>query len=117
MVARIRTIGLGLLLALVVVIAQWPSLITFGIQHDLHEYAIAIRSCNQFLEDKERLLDLIDAVESQLENGAMPSMFGWTAHNDAIRAMLDDGITPDEIRLIERELQKAERELTRPSVR
>jgi len=115
-VNALRNIGLGLLLVVIVLIAQWPSLIASGIRHDLHDYAKAIRGCDQRLSDKERLLDVIDAVEVELDNGAMPSMFVWTAHDDAVRAMLSDGITHDEVRLIERELQKVERKLMQPPV-
>ncbi len=115
--AALRNIGVGLLVVVAVLIAKWPSFVAKGIRHDLHEYAKAIRGCDQGLSDKERLLDVIDAVEAQLDSGTMPSMFSWTAHDDAIRAMLSDGITPDEVRLIERELQKIERKLVQPSVR
>ncbi|MGE3408671.1 MAG: hypothetical protein AB7I37_17765 [Pirellulales bacterium] len=110
-----RNIGIGLLVVAALLIAKWPSFVANGIRHDLHEYAKAIRACDQSLDDKERLLDRIDAVEAQLDDGATPSMFGWTAHDDAIKAMLSDGITPDEVRLIERELQKVERKLMQPS--
>jgi len=113
----LRNIGVGLLVVVGLLIAKWPSFVASGIRHDLHEYAKAIRGCDQSLSDKERLLDVIDALEVELDNGAMPSMFSWTAHNDAIKAMLDGGITSDEVRLIERELQKVERKLMQPIVR
>lgn len=116
-VAALRNIGVGLLVVVALLIAKWPWFVVRGIRHDLHEYAKAIRGCDQRLSDKERLLDVIDAVEARLDNRAIPSMFSWTAHNDAIRAMLDGGITPDEVRLIERELQKVERKLMQPSER
>ena len=115
--AALRNIGVGLLVVVALLIAKWPSFIASGIRHDLHEYAKAIRGCEQSLSDKERLLDVIDAVEAQLDNGPMPSMFVWMAHDDAVRAMLSDGITHDEVRLIERELQKVERKLMQPPVR
>lgn len=86
-----RNIGIGLLVVVALLIAKWPSFVVRGIRHDLHEYAKAIRGCDQSLSDKERLLDVIDAVEAQLDDGATPSMFGWTAHDDAIKAMLDGG--------------------------
>jgi hypothetical protein len=57
------------------------------------------------------LLDRLDAVEERLANGATPSFFDRVNHDEAVRAMLNDGITSDEVRLIERELRKFEREL------
>ncbi len=89
MPAAIRNIGVGLLLVVAVLIAKWPSFIASGIRHDLHDYAKAIRGCDQGLSDKERLLDVIDAVEAQLDRGqcrqclagrltTMPSVPCWT---------------------------------------
>jgi hypothetical protein len=108
----LRAIGAVLLLAVFMLLLRWPALVTFGIRHDLHEYAKTIRASSRSLGEKEKLLDRIDALEKSLDGGAAVSAFGWKPHNDAIRAMLDDGLTADEVRLVERELEKVERELS-----
>ena len=98
-------------LLLLLLILRWPSLVAFSVQHDLHDYAKTIRASDRNLEEKERLLDMIDSVETRLNNGATLSLWEWRVHNQSIHAMLEDGITADEVRLIERELQKVKAEL------
>ena len=106
-----QRIGIGVSLLIFLLIARWSDLVAFNMKNRLHKFASAIRASDRSLEDKEQLLEEIDAVIVRLDGGAKPSMWEWTVHDRAIRRMLDDGITGDEGRLIERELQKAEAEL------
>lgn len=106
-----QVLGGGFCLLALLVLSNWSSVVSMSIQHDLDEYGRLVRASKRSVGEKERLLDVIDSVEEKLDLGAVPSMRRWLRHDSVIRAMLARGITPDEVRLIERELQKFEKEL------
>ncbi len=63
------------------------------------------------LVPKERLLDVIERLEDRLDLGRSVDLLRWHRHAEAIQDMLDEGIVGDEVRLIERELERCEGEL------
>ena len=63
------------------------------------------------LQQKERLLDRIDAIRERVRHGRQPSVISWVEVNYAIHDMLDGGIRGDEPRLIERELDRITNEI------
>jgi hypothetical protein len=106
-----QTIGLVLITPVVVMVAFSKPIVTFGVRFELNKFARAVRASDRMLEEKEKLVDRIDAVEKLLSNENRLSIFAWITHIEDIRDMLKDGITADEVRLIERELEKIEQEL------
>lgn len=101
-----------LLLVVIAVVAKWQFVVCLKIHRDLHDYAKAVRSCKQPLHEKERLLEQVDSIEARLSPDVGLSLLRWWLHDDAIRSILANGITTTEVRLLEREFAKIERELT-----
>lgn len=104
------TAGVSVVLSLVLILT-WPWCQVAIIRFSLHGYAAEVRRANRSLEEKERLLDRIEALDDRLRDGATIGTPRWIEAVGAIRKMLSNGIDPDEVRLIERELQRLEREL------
>lgn len=79
--------------------------ITFELRH----YARLVRQSDCFLGEKMRLLDRIDALEARIDDGASIGVLRWRRCSSIIDELCEQGITPDEVRLIERELLKLEK--------
>jgi len=92
----------------VLVLFNLSAVSQFKIEKDLRDYARAVRQSNLMLQDKERLLDVIERLEDRLKSGEQINLRIWCLHNQTIREMLDAGIEADEARLIERELERTE---------
>lgn len=89
---------------------KWSWFTGRAIRRDLRHYAKVVRESPISVPDKERLLDLTDGLDDRLRHGGSLSWFRWAEADDAIQPMLEDGITKDEVRLIERELQRVGKE-------
>lgn len=76
---------------------------------DLRQHAATIRSSGIKVESKIRLLNLIDALQWQVREGNNAA--NWNERDDAIRDILSNEIGNDEVRLIMRELEQAQRQL------
>jgi hypothetical protein len=98
-------------LAILGVILGWPSIKRFGICQHLDEYAHAVRGGSCAIGEKERILDLLDELQERVNRGESISSLRWFRHDQAICPLLEDGITSEKARLIERELLKARDEL------
>ena len=92
----------------------WSSWSRFKIDCDLTDIARDIRRSSLALKDKEQLLDQIEAIEDRIDTGATLSLYAWLRSNRAVRDMLRAGVTPDNARLIERELRRVESRLVEP---
>ena len=92
----------------------WPSWSRFKIDCDLTDMARDIRRSALALKDKEQLLDQIEAIEDRIDTGATVSLYHWLRSNRAVRDMLRTGVTPENARLIERELRRVESRLVEP---
>jgi hypothetical protein len=101
----------SLLVVLVIAATNWPSLVAFRIRQNLHDYGVTIRHCDCSLSDKERLLDILDDLEERVGRGEQSSLFLWADEDEIIRSLLKGRITPERVRLIERELLKVRRKL------
>ena len=98
-------------LVLFAITLNWSSINVLRARYDLHHYANEVRRADRPLADKERLLDRIEALDDLLGNGAEIGTCRWATCDEAIRTMLKDGIQADDVRLIERELQRVEQEI------
>lgn len=109
---RFFQIATGMLAISVAVVGlNWSSVYTLSVRHDLHHIAKQVRKSAVSLQQKERLLDQIDAIREQVRRGQQPSLVSWWEVSDAINDMLDGGIRDDEPRLIERELDRITNEI------
>jgi len=105
----LTSVVLGTLVFLVAV--NWQLLTKLKAGADLWELARAVRRSTLMLHDKERLLDVIEHLEDRVEVEESIEPLRWWQHAEAIQEMLDEGIVGDEVRLIERELDRAENDL------
>ena len=109
--SRIATfIVLCVVILIVLALFNWTTVNRFKIEKDLRDYARAVRQSNLMLDDKERLLDVIERLEDRLKSGEQIDFRLWCLHDQTIQEMLDEGIEGDEARLIERELERTEEE-------
>ena len=109
---RLVQLATGLIaIAFVVAALNWSSVCCLGIRHDLYQMAKHVRKSDLGLQQKERLLDRIDAIRERVRHGRQPSVISWVEVNYAIHDMLDGGIRGDEPRLIERELDRITNEI------
>jgi len=93
------------------VILNWNLLTKLKAGTDLRGFAGAVRRSTLMLHDKERLLDVIEHLEDRVDLEESIGPLRWYQHAEAIQEMLDEGIVGDEVRLIERELERAEGDL------
>ena len=103
------SIVLGTVLLLVVI--NWQILTKLKAGVDLWGLARAVRRSTLILQEKERLLDVIERLEDRLDLERSVDLLRWHRHAEAIQDMLNEGIVGDEVRLIERELERCEGEL------
>ena len=114
-IAQILTLCAVLLILLLVV--NWSKTSQFKIEIDLRSYARAVRQSTLRLDEKERLLDVIERLEDRLKAGQQVGLRAWCLHDQTICELIANRIEGDEVRLVERELERAEEdfELLPPS--
>ena len=110
----IEVLTVCIVVVVLLVATYWSALSRFGIDASLRTYARAVRQANSPLHERERLLDLIDDLRDRLNDGEQTSLLRWIGHDEAVREMIANGITPDELQLIERELQRAQKAFEKP---
>ena len=93
---------------------SWSTWSRFKVGCDLGDIARDVRRSTLALSEKERLLDEIEAIEDRIDTGATLSLYAWLRSNRAVRDILRTGVTPDNARLIERELRRVESRLVEP---
>lgn len=113
-VLTVQFLSGAVLLIAVVAYWHWTAIKNLAFRESLAIQAQKIRALTNPLETKEALLDEIEALMDDLHEGRTIEILRWLEFHEAIEAMLKDGITSDERRLIERECERLERELERP---
>ena len=96
---------------------NWTPLKNFVFRESLVCHAQSIRQSTCSLSDKELLLDRLDFLMEYLEEGKTVGVVRWIEFSNAIEPLLKDEITSDEQRLVEREIDRLERELRRSLVK
>ena len=110
----IHTAAIVVVLLIAGAALTWSSWSRFKVGCDLGDFARDIRRSTLALKDKEQLLDEIEAIEDRIDTGATLSLYAWLRSNRAVRDMLRTGVTPENARLIERELRRVESRLVEP---
>jgi hypothetical protein len=95
---------------------NWTSLKNLAFRESLVSYAHTIRQTSCPVERKELLLDRLDDVLDELQVGETVGLLRFLEFYDAIGPLLKDEITSDEQRLVEREIDRLERDLRRAGV-
>lgn len=90
-------------------VTAFPSVSNWWIGGQVREHARLVRQSACTLPDKERLLDRLDVLERRIEDGASIGLVRWHKCSVIVEELCEQGITSDEVRLIERELAKLER--------
>ena len=96
---------------LLFVVLNWSFLKKLKAGIDLRGFARAVRKSTLLLHDKERLLDEIEHLEDRVDFEQSIDLIRWWQHAQAVDDMLEAGIVGDEVRLIERELDRSEKDL------
>ena len=110
MVVGSVVLGVGL------VIWNWTPLKNFVFRESLVAHANTIRHASCPINRKELILDRLDDVMDELQSGETVGLVRFLEFYDAVKPLLDDGITSDEQRLVEREIDRLERDLRRAAV-
>jgi hypothetical protein len=97
-------------LAILAVIFRQPT-DSVRMRQDLHQLTMKLEKANIRLDQKEYLLDEIDAIRRRIQAGASINAATWREVSEAIDVLLKDEITNDKLRLIERELDRISREI------
>jgi hypothetical protein len=106
-----------LVLALVVVggcaallVFGWKPFVRYSIATDLTEYHRMVSGSDLAEEPKARVLAQIEALREKARHEGMGFM-PWTDYDESIRGLIEDKqIPPDELALLERELERLEKE-------
>ena len=107
----IQITGIVLAAVLLFVILNWSFLTKLKVGIDLRGFARVVRKSTLLLHDKERLLDVIEHLEDRVDFEQSIDLMRWCQHAQAVDDMLEAGIEGDEVRLIERELGRSEKDL------
>lgn len=92
---------------------QWQPIVNSVIRSDLEHYARQTRAADLPLSIKEGVLDTIERLESQMDDGRQIGFFRWRRCDKAIRELLVGPFTSDKAKLVQRELRRLERKETR----
>lgn len=74
------------------------------ILNDLRHYAIVVRRSELSIDEKDRLIRVVHEIEDAVRDGNCPTY--WDNTDEAVREMLADEITAEEVRLISLELNR-----------
>jgi hypothetical protein len=105
-----QLIGITTVAGLILAVANWQTINRWNIGGDLRDYARTVRRSQISVTDKEKLLDVIERLEDRIGDEQI-SWLDWRRHDDTLRDILRFGIQPEEVRLVERELQRVEKRL------
>lgn len=106
-----QALGVATAITVMLAVSNQSSIKRIVIETKLRSYASAVRQSNVTLADKERLLEVVERLEDRVYNGQRIEWLRWSGHEEAIDQLLKKGINADEVRLIERELQRTEHDL------
>jgi hypothetical protein len=107
----IQVTSIVLAAVLLFVILNWSFLTKLKAGIDLRGFARVVRKSTLLLREKERLLDEIEHLEDRVDFEQAIDLIRWWQHAQAVDDMLNDEIEGDEVRLIERELDRSEKDL------
>ena len=70
-----------------------------------------MRKSTLSLPEKERLLDVIERLDDKADEGEQFDWLTWSRHNETVKELVHGGLDYQKVRLIERELLRAEKHL------
>ena len=105
--------GLICVVALALVLS-WSALSRAIAYHDLLKYGQVVRASSLSLNEKERLLDLTDTLTDRVRGGEKIALWRWLETDSAVRPILAELNGEEDVRLIERELERFEKGLEDP---
>ncbi len=88
----------------------WQAFVRFGMVNDLSDYQKVISASELDPQVKRRLVGRVDLVRERARDKYI-GFFRWLSYDESFKAILGDRVvTNDEVLLLERELQRLERE-------
>jgi len=88
----------------------WKAFVRFGVAGDLTKYQAAVNQSDLDPLVKRRLADRIDLIRERARDGSI-GFFRWLSYDESFKAIFEDKrVTPDEALILERELQRLEKE-------
>lgn len=85
----------------------WSPFVGFGVGTDLRKYDEAIQASQLSAGVKQRLSKRLDNLRVMAAKKP-PPFFTWLDHDNRMKEITDDGVSPDEVPKIERELDQIE---------
>ena len=111
----LQKLGTVLFALAVVIVALtiyfWGAICQYRVQSDLRDFAHAVRKSTLSLNEKEKLLDILERFEDRLDQGEQIAWFDWSRRSQTVRELLRGGLEGDAAPLIRRELLRAEKHL------
>jgi hypothetical protein len=107
----VQSIAFILILAVAGIWWNWGWITTRSIYSDLNYYSQSVRRSMLDLEEKTKLLDEIDLLRDNSQDGETTSKSRWDECDAAVREMCGHGITADEAVLIVRELRRMKKDM------
>ena len=92
-------------------VSNWATINKYRVQSDLRDFGRSVRKATISLSEKERLLDVVERLDDKIDQGEQFGSFTWSRHAETVKEILHAGLDPDKVRLIERELLRAEKHL------
>ena len=92
-------------------VTNWGLINKYRVQSDLRDFAHSVRKSTLPLPEKERLLDVIERLEDKSDDEQF-NWFTWSRHAETVKEIIRSGLDSEKVRLIERELLRAEKHLS-----
>jgi hypothetical protein len=107
----LQTATVVFLLLVILIWWRWDWITSRDVRADLNDYGSAVRRSACPLQEKERLLDQIDALKDLLDVDATIGSSRWKEIDEAVRELIKYNISAEDTVLIARELNRAKREM------
>jgi len=88
----------------------WKAFVRFGVAGDLSKYHAAVNESDLDPLIKRRLSDRLDTLRGRARDQSI-GFFRWISYDESFKTIFaDKRVTPDEALVLERELQRLEKE-------
>jgi hypothetical protein len=94
-----------------IAVTNWSTINKYRVQSDLRDFAHSVRKSALSLNEKEKMLDVIERLDDKADDGEQFDWLTWSRHAETVREIVHGKLDSEKVRLIERELLRAEKHL------
>ncbi len=110
----VNTIGAAIGLVLLLVFLRWGSVSQSKVSSDLCDYHRILRESSLDMTVKLELLDQIDFLRDEADQGRIVGATRWTEFDKIVREMLGERPSPEAAVFLEREFTRLHRDILTP---